>query len=280
VAIGFGGLFALYLLFNLALAGSPWPSTFYAKQAEYNSYLQLPFITRLGGEALQPLLGAGIVLLPGLLLSLVSAVRGRKWGVLIAILWGIGYLGLYAWRLPVTYQHGRYVIPAMPIFFLVSFTGLVEFVLQPTRGYGWILPYFWKTLTGLLLLAFWGLGGFSYARDVSIIESEMVVTARWVSGNIPPGVLVAAHDIGALGYYGGHDLVDLAGLVSPEVVPFLRDETRLALYLDERQVGALVTFPGWYPSLTRDLAPVFVTGSSFAPEMGEENMAVYLWGLP
>jgi hypothetical protein len=25
----------------------------------------------------------------------------------------IGYLGLYAWRLPVIYQHGRYVIPAM-----------------------------------------------------------------------------------------------------------------------------------------------------------------------
>jgi hypothetical protein len=69
-------------------------------------------------------------------------------------------------------------------------------------------------------------------------------------------------------------------LISPEVVPFLRDEATLSSYLDERRAGVLVTFPGWYPTLTRGLVPVFVTGSPFAPEMGEENLAVYLWRRP
>src|SRR5512138_3064533 len=36
--LGFGALFFLYLLFNLALSGNPMPSTFYAKQAEYEAF--------------------------------------------------------------------------------------------------------------------------------------------------------------------------------------------------------------------------------------------------
>ena len=42
LGVGFGSLFALYLLFNLMISGSPLPNTFYAKQAEYAAYLKLP----------------------------------------------------------------------------------------------------------------------------------------------------------------------------------------------------------------------------------------------
>ncbi len=129
----------------------------------------------------------------------------------------------------------------------------------------------------MILLIFWGQGAYAYARDVAVIESEMVDTARWVSDNVPPQALVAAHDIGALGYFGEHDLVDLAGLVSPEVIPFIRDESRIAGYLTEKQVEYLVTFPDWYPLLTADLDPIFTSGAVYAPAFGEMNMAVYRW---
>ncbi|MFH1523542.1 MAG: hypothetical protein ABIF04_01130, partial [Chloroflexota bacterium] len=109
---------------------------------------------------------------------------------------------------------------------------------------------------------------------------EMVVTAKWVAVNVPSDSLVAAHDIGALGYFGEHDLVDLAGLVSPDVIPFIRDEQKIASYLDEQKVDYLVTFPDWYPSLTPDLQPVFTTGALFAPALGEENITVYRWQGP
>jgi len=57
------------------------------------------------------------------------------------------------------------------------------------------------------------------------------------------GRLIAAHDIGALGFFGRHDtMIDLAGLVSPQVVPFIRDEPRLAAYMDERPVEYLIAF--------------------------------------
>ena len=68
-----------------------------------------------------------------------------------------------------------------------------------------------------------------------MIESEMVVTARWVSKNIPPDTLVAAHDIGALGFFAPRNLLDLAGLDQPGGHSIYRDEEQLAHYLDEKQ---------------------------------------------
>jgi hypothetical protein len=130
------------------------------------------------------------------------------------------------------------------------------------------------------LVVFWLLGALHYAQDVAFIESEMVATAKWVSIEIPPNALVAAHDIGALGFFGGHDLVDLAGLLSPEVIPFLRDEDRIATYLTGRGVKYLITFPNWYQHLTSGLTPVFTTGAPYAPAFGEQNLEVYRWPGP
>jgi hypothetical protein len=92
--------------------------------------------------------------------------------------------------------------------------------------------------------------------------------------------VVAAHDIGALGYFDQHPLIDLAGLVSPEVVPFMRDETRLAAFLNERGVSYLIAFPDLYPSLARAGRPVFSSGGKFAPALGGQNMTVYCWSCP
>jgi hypothetical protein len=280
LGLGFGGLFALYLLFNLVLNGLPWPNTFYAKQAEYAVLQQIPLLKRFGLEAVQPLVGVGIALLPGALITAVTAIRRRAWGLLAGMAWFLGYIGLYAWRLPVTYQHGRYIIPAMLVFFIWGLAGLARSVLRLSSVWRWMLATSWKMTTVVILLFFWGRGALAYAQDVAVIESEMVKTARWVAVNVPADALVATHDIGAMGYFSEHNLLDLAGLVSPEVVPFIRDESRLRGYLNDWGVAYLVTFPDWYPSLTRDLRPVFRTESPFAPALGEENMAVYRWPDP
>jgi hypothetical protein len=121
------------------------------------------------------------------------------------------------------------------------------------------------------------LGLRGYAMDVAVIETEMVSTAHWVAENTEPGSLIGAHDIGALGYYGERQLIDLAGLVSPAVIPFIRDETRLGSYLDEQSADYLVTFPSWYPDLVMKGRLVFQTDQLFSPSMGGENMAVYRW---
>jgi len=280
LGVGFGSVFALYLLFNLFISHLPFPNTFYAKQAEYLEYLNIPFLVRWGREITPALEGAGIFLLPGFVITLISAFRRRNWGVVVAAAWVLGFLAVYAWRLPVTYQYGRYVIPSMPVFFLLGLMGLAKYSSLANQYWQRIFSFSWRMAVGAVLIVFWVVGAIHYARDVAFIEGEMVSTAKWVAAEIPPTDLIAVHDIGAMGFFGNHDLVDLAGLVSREVIPFLRDENQIAAYLNRREVKYLITFPNWYQQLTRNLRAVHSTNAPYAPVPGEGNMTVYQWSGP
>jgi hypothetical protein len=276
--LGFGFLFVPYLLFNYLLAGSWWPTTFYAKQAEYAVLQSIPLWMRWLQQFSVMLVGVGILLLPGFLFFTWQAFRNRAWSVLIGIAWVIAYLGLYAWRLPLVYQHGRYAMPVMPVFFLWGYCGLkIWFHMNTGNRWHNLISRAWLLSTVVVLLSFWIMGASGYGRDVAVIESEMVDTATWVAENTPPGELVAAHDIGALGYWGERRLLDLAGLISPEVIPFIRDERLLASYLDEQNAKYLITFPSWYPGLTRCASLLYQGSRDFSHSQGGESMAVYRW---
>jgi hypothetical protein len=277
--LGFMIGFAPYLLFNHLVSGSWFPNTFYAKQAEYAIYQQIPLVERVLSLAVLPLIGAGILLLPGVVYSVWRAVQHKKLIILSMILWWLGYTILYAVRLPVTYQHGRYLIPAMPVYFILGLIGTAWLLRSITwRGrLGFVIPRAVGGMIAAVSLSFFVLGGQQYARDVAIIETEMVRTARWISEETEPNALIAAHDIGALGYFGQRNLLDLAGLISPEVIPFIRDEVRLSEYLDQSGVDYLVTFPDWYPILVERGQPLYRTGGTFSIEAGGENMVVYRW---
>lgn len=275
-AIGFASLFVPYLLFNLILAGTPMPNTFYAKQAEYVAWQARPFLTRFGQLSLQFLAGPSLALFPGAIGWFVVSIRKRDWGTLAGMVWFAGYLYLYVERLPV-YQHGRYIMPAMPVFFLWGMAAVAEFAHSKIFGrYHWTVSTGWTLLTGVLGVAFWLIGANTYAEDVALIESEMVTSAKWVVNNVPANELIAAHDIGALGYFDNHTLIDLAGLVSPEVIPFIRDEEKLAQFLNDQGAEYLIAFPEFYPLLSQWADPVFVT-DGFGPDFGGENMVVYHW---
>lgn len=281
-AAGLGGfllLFLPYLWFNQQVAGTWWPNTFYAKQAEYAALRQIPLIARIGKLGIQPLIGPVAVLMPGVGVALWRLVRSRQWPVLLGGIWAGGTILMYSLRLPVTYQHGRYLIPVIPVLILYGWWGMSLWIkARAETGEKFVFTRAWGLSLMSLLLIFWGLGARAYGRDVGVIESEMVRTARWINEHLEEDILLGAHDIGALGYFSNRKIVDLAGLVSPDVIPFIRDEARIADYLDQKGVDYLVTFPGWYPELTARAAPIYQTGGSFSKLYGSDNMGVYRWG--
>jgi hypothetical protein len=67
-------------------------------------------------------------------------------------------------------------------------------------------------------------------------------------------------------------------LISPEVIPFIRDQEKLAEYLDHQDADYLMTFPEWYPELVRERKLLYITRGEFSLAVGGENMAVYRWG--
>jgi len=281
--VGFGALLVPYLLFNSALSGSPWPNTFYAKQAEYAILRDQPLLARLATVGVQPFVGVLAVLLPAIAVGVWQAAKCRRWEAPIALGWVLAMIGAYALRLPVTYQHGRYLMPVIPVLLVLGVGGLAA-IARPGAGQLWarVLSRAWLAAFALLALVFWLRGALAYRTDVQIIQTEMVATAQWVAANTPAEALIAAHDIGALGYFGGRRILDMAGLVSPQAIPFIRDEGRLGAWLDQEGASYLMTFPGWYPSLSTSpqAQRVFSTAAPFGPAQGGENMAVYIWRRP
>jgi hypothetical protein len=273
--IGFGALFLPYLLFNLALSGNPMPNTFYAKQAEFEPFWLSQTLMGRVSNYLWPIIASPfIVLIPAAVIWLVKKIRTLNWGALASMIWFFGYIGIYFARLP-AYQHGRYIIPALPILYLWGILGLLEITSSPRTDKR--LGFLWQVVTAVLCLAFEFVGARQNAYDIFWIESEMVTTAKWIQQNIPPNARLAVHDIGALGFYVPNPLVDMAGLITPEVVPFIRDEPRLAEYLDSKSVDYLVSFPGLYPHLTARRESLFEAGLEFDALHFDENMHVYRW---
>lgn len=278
--VAFGILITVipYILFNLEISGEIWPNTFYAKQAEYAVLRTFPIWQRFFNVIGQPLTGVGIVLLPGFIWFGINSIRTRSWAQISSFIWVFIYLLVYTLRLPVSYQHGRYVMPVIPAICLFGLVGMI-WLIEAAAKRNWyrILRTAWTLVVIIIIFSFWMLGLSAYARDVAVIESEMVDMARWVADNTDEHSILAAHDIGALGYFAGRDLLDLAGLVSPEVIPFIRDEKALRRHINKKGASYLVTFPDWYPELTTNVNMIYQTNGQFSPKMGGENMSLFEW---
>lgn len=273
--VGLAALLVPFFIFNLFASGTLLPNTFYAKNVEYAILLQVsPFPVRWLQLFIVPWIGAQILLLPGFVYIAAVLARRRQWMSLLPMIWVLCLPALYALRLPVAYQHGRYEMPVVPFIVLYGVWG--AFVLFKHIRH-WVVRQTWVGATVTLLLVFWYLGANAYATDVAIINCEMVETARWVEANAAPDALVAAHDIGALGYYYDRPLIDLAGLVTPDVIPFMRDQGRLRDYILSRGATLVIFFPDWYPDLDTDpqLQVVHRQDCPVAREAGGTDMTVY-----
>ena len=95
-----------------------------------------------------------------------------------------------------------------------------------------------------------------YRGALERLAADQVRTGEWIRGNLPPGAFVAAHDVGAIAFYGERPVVDLVGLTSPSLAGAYRHgegalwEALSDLPGDRRPVAAAVV-PAWMPYLAR-----------------------------
>lgn len=282
-----------YFAFNHATSGQWWPNTLYAKQIEYATLLTRPLPIRfsqllylsLGGpaEGWRGLSNAHLLLLPGLLVSGWSAIQtdwqNRRLQATLPLYWALAHTALYAWRLPVTYQHGRYLLVIIPVWLLFGLAGWGQLLAKAKEGRsGRVIRQTLPLSFALLQLLFYFTGSLAYATDVAFIQGEMVAAAHWLDDNVPAGATIAAHDIGAIGYFTQRPILDLAGLITPTVIPFLADEQALANYLLQQQPDYLVTAPGWpyHQIITATQAPLlYETNFPWTTQQNANNTAIY-----
>lgn len=294
---GLAVLVVPYVVFNQVVSGQMMPNTFYAKQAEYRELLSNPLWVRLWTVVRRPLIGAQVLLVPGFVGQAVGTIRGlaqrTSWRgnettegdapsallVLLPLAWWTCSFAVYALRMPVDYQYGRYLMPTIPVFLIYGIVGTARW-LRPRSP--WlvvrVLSKAAPLALGCLFVLFLLRGSSAYVEDVCMINCEMVAVAQWLDTHVGPDALVAAHDIGAIGYFSQRPLVDLAGLITPKVVPFIRDESRLLAFVIDQGADYVVAFPSWYPNMVarEELQQVYQTDCQATREKGADNLTVYL----
>lgn len=285
-AIGFVIVITPYSLLNLHLTDSLLPATANAKYEQHKPLLQTPYLSRAIGMIVPTLVGGQFLLIPGILFFGVQRLLDLKKGrfssllLLLPLFWIFGLVILYAARLPATYQHGRYAVPILPSFILIGIAGTVGLVENSGNNpIGRILA---RSLifSSAFIFVYFGvvLGAIAYRQDVRIIDEEMVASAKWIKENIPPEDLLAVHDIGAVGYFAPRPILDLAGLISPEVAPVYHNDDALWELMRERNVQYLMAFqdqlPGNDPSDSR-LCLRYQSDGRTTLDAGGSKMTIY-----
>ena len=256
-----------YAIFSLSVTGQPLPNTFYAKarQSTWYSWRTLR-------ETLQYHWQDNFLTL--LLLPFGIATLWRRNRLVGS--WLVGLWLAMPFIVPFLWHHGRYTMPLIPFQMIAAAVGLhwlVARLRSRSQAVWLVFSGLWLAI-GLWEAPYWaGMLGYN-AREILEID---VALGEWLAENIPSDEIVAIDDIGAIVFLGQRPIVDLNGLVSPEMWPVLDDadpSTAAIRLLATNDVHYLAIFPDWHPLLVSDPAvarPVqrFTTGTHsiiFAPE--------------
>ena len=214
---------ALYVGFNLFLSGTILPNTFYAKLSyykdnnpEYWSQLWVMFSSH-GGEILTALASLGI-------LWILTDVLKHRTTRIYLLAYPLAMIILYRVKLPYLFQDGRYLVPILPFVILLAVTGSIRTAQLLSKRASVVAIV---SSLALILMAVTELTNVSdavtnLAREDAYIYNLQVRTAEWCAQNLPSKAVIATHDIGALGFYSGHQILDLIGLANPEMIPYLK----------------------------------------------------------
>lgn len=273
----FCALILPYLLFSWYTSGRLLPNTYHAK-ATAGFLPDRGFRDFLSVGAAYLILDNPL-LLPFFLFGLILLIRHAP----LVTLWAAGLPLAYAFIRASLYQHGRYLMPLIPVNAVIAVWGLLEVkryithrgisnrkdakdtkknkemlnalrafavrnLASPGKGI--------VSLVSILIVAgtAWRLPAMArqYAENVDNINRMHVALGHWVADNTPPDALIALNDIGAITYISERRVVDLAGLVTPEVTPSLRSPQQtdqLVRFMAEQGVEYVIVFPNWFPGL-------------------------------
>jgi hypothetical protein len=147
-------------------------------------------------------------------------------------------LGFYLlWHVSVG---ARYLLLVTPFITLIGYGTLVEGLRPAWRNACLVMA------AAALIAVQWGAVRFVTRWPLGL-DARLFEVAQYLATQTPEDAVVAAHEIGVIGHVGDRKIVDLAGLVSPDLVPFSRTGS-VARSLADRPVDYLV----WNSNLSPD----------------------------
>ena len=280
------GVFAVtvvspWVLYCLSTTGYPLPDTFYAKvhtptafEIEAWDFTWTIFVCQMPH------------ILAAVFLGVILIIKGKP----------------FAWFLPVTLtvlyrlftpyaaliNNARYLVPVFDLFIVVAIASsaiLFKFfltkILEMKDGLS-------LDLLGIFLLAIFIISPMvphyewqatNYGKAAGNINDMQVHLGYWLDENTPSDAVFATHDAGALRFFSGRKMIDLAGLVSPDIIHENMTNYEKMQYLYDNGCNYFVFFDDlfWYwanyiPFAYSRIYTVFLDDNVVC---GRDRMSVY-----
>ncbi|MBV6478128.1 MAG: hypothetical protein HGGPFJEG_00876 [Ignavibacteria bacterium] len=261
-------LTGMYFMFNYFLSGSILPNTYSAKVAYFiDTEKRLDFLQDKVWMYFTN--GYYSIIMIGFVFAIIKLIvdfsRKKYNQNTLYIVFIFTFILLYTIKLPAINRFGRYVMPLIPFFILASMTGfrdMIETIVKLTK-----IPITKTILYIVLIPIVYYLCYSDFKKNKSdlskycnYIYSRQIQAAYWLKEHTEENDIIATHDIGAIGYYSGRKLVDVAGLVNLELNEKLNDYNYSQImenYCINHGVTYLAFLNNWYTISNQ--SPVFST---------------------
>jgi len=281
-----GSLIVLYFAFNLVLSGSLLPNTYNAKltyyspefrsRADFFKFEVWDYFTR----------GTYGIVMVGFIFSvfklLFDLTKKRYNQNLIYIVFVVALIFIYLYKLPYAHRFGRYLMPAIPFFLLVSAIGFRDLAKLlgnyfKSRNFAIVSVMIILAVIFVLSIRDYNENKTLYAEQCEYISDRHVVAALWIRNNSQESDIIATHDVGAIGYYSNRKIIDVAGLITPELIDKIHDKNYshyVTEFLKKHNVKYLIFLREWNRVVNQN--PLFSSIKSNTEEMfPTEMMEVY-----
>ncbi len=258
-----------WVLFAWRYFGSPIPNSVAAKLALYSRYgTEGPLANIAFLLGLHNPLGWAMVALaiPGTWWLLKKQNFGR-----LAVVWIAGMLGFYTFNQSHIFLW--YIVPIYPVF-LVLATAFFPWLSERLKWSRPRVEVASKVVLVILTLAL-GLGNITplryYTRYQELLEQVHQSIGYYLRAHAEPGEVVAAEDIGYMGYFSGMRLIDRDGLISPRVIPYNRDGDYYGVIRDFN--------PDWVVAARGSKTSGFIDSAAFLRDYELKKAFMYPTGI-
>jgi len=155
-------------------------------------------------------------------------------------------------------HYGRYLMPIIPFINLTAIYILTKVFGYIRKNKPRLLKYTSALAVVLVLVSIGKAGTFGYlaGKNVDCINNQQVNIANWINRNLPEEKIIALNDIGAITFLTGKKIIDMEGLVTPEMLKFRRlkledQDPNVMRFLKSNNVNYLIIYPEWYSYLMK-----------------------------
>ena len=222
-----------YFGFNYAMTGALFPSTVGAKSGfsfswTHTSRWVVELLNLCGMPFRKYEINHPILLLPLLAIGAILTWR-RTW---MLTLYLISFLLIFSLFYPNASSHQRYLLPVLPpilLLVVLGLRGLLRWRAAFIVAASLLLIWTATLLPGKAMILGW---------NVQNINTMHVTLGKWINENTEATDIIAVNDVGAIGYHADRRIVDLCGLVTPQMSFWENIETHRPDYV--------VIYPGWF----------------------------------